>query len=740
MQRLVQLHTIRGTRQNLNRAAQRIAAEQQVRYAGQLRSLHHMRLLTGQQHAHARTGRHVQARLNHAVIAQGNTDTGLRAQQGTLTNGHALLAAAGESAHRGGAAAHIRAVAHNNALRDAALDHGGAQGAGVEVYEALMHHGRTGRQVRAQAQTVAVTNAHAGGHHVIHQARELINVAHAQVAQLAQTNREVLELGGQHRAVVGPRNICEGAEQSVQVQLVRADQGVREQVQTQVGVHGILGSLIQVDGGGAHLSAGITRRMLGGQLLQLVRDGQVGGLGEGGGGEPGIQDGAGMLAGSNNINQCDAGGVTGSVFRHAHHYMGRSTPGVRIAGVRLTNRRAASGMRGAPNLYRGRMTVSPNHHAPLDLNVSMPELTRTLLDYESVSDHEKELADAVYAALAAYPHLHLTRDGDAIIARTEFPPLPGEEGARTRIILAGHLDTVPLPTVEGSLGTVPATVREEDGEYVLYGRGATDMKGGVAVQLKLAAELTARDTDYNLTYIFYDHEEVASELSGLARLIRNHGELITDADFGVLLEPTNGTIEGGCNGTMRFFVRTRGLAAHSGRAWRGENAIHALAPALAALASYEPKTIAVEGLDYREGLNAVQISGGVAGNVIPDAAAMHVNYRFAPDKTLDEAVAHVREVFAGYELDFVDLSPAARPGLDTPLAASLIEAVGEEPQPKYGWTDVARLSEIGIPAVNFGPGDALLAHTDNEHVRFRQLTRCHADLRAWLLSNQDDED
>ncbi|MEZ7667797.1 succinyl-diaminopimelate desuccinylase, partial [Rothia sp. 27098_8_161] len=225
----------------------------------------------------------------------------------------------------------------------------------------------------------------------------------------------------------------------------------------------------------------------------------------------------------------------------------------------------------------------------------------------------------------------------------------------------------------------------------------------------------------------------------LARLIRNHGELITDADFGVLLEPTNGTIEGGCNGTMRFFVRTRGLAAHSGRAWHGENAIHALAPALAALASYDPKTIAVEGLDYREGLNAVQISGGVAGNVIPDAAAMHVNYRFAPDKNLDEAVAHVREVFAGYELDFVDLSPAARPGLDTPLAASLIEAVGQEPQPKYGWTDVARLSEIGIPAVNFGPGDALLAHTDNEHVSFSQLTRCHADLRAWLLSDRDED-
>ena len=252
------------------------------------------------------------------------------------------------------------------------------------------------------------------------------------------------------------------------------------------------------------------------------------------------------------------------------------------------------------------MSVFPNiserhpvPQPPLNLDVSMPELTRALLDYESVSGNEQPIADAVHMALSFCPHLHLTRDGDAIIARTEFPPLPGAEGERTRVILAGHLDTVPLPTVEGSLGTVPSTVREEEDGYVLYGRGATDMKGGVAVQLKLAAELTAQDTDYNLTYIFYDNEEVASELSGLARLIRNHGELITDADFGVLLEPTNGTIEGGCNGTMRFFVRTRGLAAHSGRAWRGENAIHALAPALAALASYEPKTISVEGLDYR---------------------------------------------------------------------------------------------------------------------------------------------
>lgn len=377
------------------------------------------------------------------------------------------------------------------------------------------------------------------------------------------------------------------------------------------------------------------------------------------------------------------------------------------------------------------MTIS------LDLNVSMPELTRTLLDIYSVSGEENTIADAVYKALSAYPHLHLTRDGDAMIARTEFGPRNGEE--RTRILLAGHLDTVPLPTVAGSLGTVPARIVEDNGDWVLYGRGATDMKGGVAVQLKLAAELGEYDTDYNLTYVFYDHEEVASELSGMARLIRNHGELLTDADFGVLLEPTDGTIEGGCNGTMRFYLRTAGLAAHSGRAWKGENAIHKLAGALRVLEDYEPQTYEVEGLAYREGLNAVQVSGGVAGNVIPGAAALHINYRFAPNKTLDEAKAHVTELFDGYELDFVDLSPAARPGLDTPLAASLIAAVGQEPKPKYGWTDVARLSEIGIPAVNFGPGDALLAHTDNEHVSFSALTRCYTDLLFWLHTEVDED-
>lgn len=362
------------------------------------------------------------------------------------------------------------------------------------------------------------------------------------------------------------------------------------------------------------------------------------------------------------------------------------------------------------------------------LNLTQPveDLTADLLNIYSVSGAEVRLADAVQAALEGTGGLEITRDGDAIIARTNL-------GRDTRIVLAGHLDTVPLPRTEGSRGTVPASWSEEAGERVLYGRGAVDMKGGVAVQLALAAHL--KEPRYDITYVFYDNEEVASELSGLARLMRNHREKLTDAAFAVLLEPTDGTIEGGCNGTIRFWIRTSGVAAHSGRAWKGVNAIHKMADVLGRLAAYQPATYEVEGLAYREGLNAVQISGGVAGNVIPDDAGVHINYRFAPNKTLDEAIAHLHEVFEGYELDFVDLSSAARPGLDAALSRSLIESVGQAPKPKYGWTDVARFSEIGIPAVNFGPGDALLAHTDNEHVKASEVRACYSALESWLTAS-----
>ncbi|CEA08761.1 Succinyl-diaminopimelate desuccinylase [Arthrobacter saudimassiliensis] len=360
----------------------------------------------------------------------------------------------------------------------------------------------------------------------------------------------------------------------------------------------------------------------------------------------------------------------------------------------------------------------PTLPSVLDLTADPAQLTAALVDLESVSGNEKAVADAVEAALRALPHLSVVRDGDSIIARTEL-------GRAERVVLAGHLDTVPLPTVPGSRGTVPS---QWDGD-VLYGRGTVDMKGGVAVQLALAAELAAPSRD--VTYVFYDHEEVQASLSGLGRLARRWPELL-QADFAILLEPTDGTVEGGCNGTMRFHATTTGRAAHSARAWMGENAIHAAAEILVRLRDHEPATVTVDGLEYRESLNAVKIIGGTAGNVIPDSATVEINYRFAPDKDIDAAEAYVRSLLEGFDLVRTDAASGARPGLQHPAAASFVAAVGAEPKPKYGWTDVARFSEMGIPAVNFGPGDALLAHTDNEHVHADAVRACHAALRTWL--------
>jgi succinyl-diaminopimelate desuccinylase len=329
-----------------------------------------------------------------------------------------------------------------------------------------------------------------------------------------------------------------------------------------------------------------------------------------------------------------------------------------------------------------------------------------------VSGDEGAIADAIAASLAGLDHLEVIRDADAIVARTTLD-------RAKRVVIAGHIDTVPINH------NLP--VREEDG--YLIGRGTVDMKGGVAIALALAVELTAPPVD--VTWIFYDHEEVDSALNGLGRLARNRPDLLV-GDFAILGEPTSATVEGGCNGSARADIRLRGVRAHSARAWVGHNAIHDAAPVLAILAAYEPEQLEVDGLVYREGLNAVGIRGGVAGNVIPDEAVVSVNYRFAPSRSAADAEAHLREVFAGFELEISDIAEGARPGLDAPLAQEFLAAVGGTANPKYGWTDVARFSALGIPAVNYGPGDPLKAHADDERVAIEEILACERGLRAWL--------
>jgi len=357
--------------------------------------------------------------------------------------------------------------------------------------------------------------------------------------------------------------------------------------------------------------------------------------------------------------------------------------------------------------------------ASLDLTVSSVELTRNICDIPSVSGDERALADAIHEAISALPHLEVYRDGDTIVARTNL-------GRAQRVVIAGHIDTVPINE------NLPTRDLEVDGVPVIWGRGTVDMKAGTAVQLKLAAELAAPRVD--ITWMWYDHEEVDADLNGLTRLARTRPDLF-QGDFAILGEPSNGAVEGGCNGNLRAIVRTHGVRAHSARAWVGDNAIHKAAPVLARLAEYRPREVPVEGLVYREGLNAVRIRGGVAGNVIPDLCEVEVNYRFAPSRSLDEAEGHVRDVFDGFDVEVVDGAAGARPGLDAPLAQEFLAAVAAEPRPKYGWTDVARFSALGVPAVNYGPGDPSLAHHDEERVPIAQIEAVERGLRSWLAGS-----
>lgn len=348
----------------------------------------------------------------------------------------------------------------------------------------------------------------------------------------------------------------------------------------------------------------------------------------------------------------------------------------------------------------------------LDLSADAVTLTRQLVDIESVSKDEQAIADAVEAALAPLPHLALTRRGNTVVARTDL-------GRSERVVIAGHLDTVPVND------NLPS--RLEGG--ILHGLGTCDMKGGDAVILRLAA--TVPEPVRDVTFILYDGEEIEAEFNGLRHLAESDPDLMA-ADFAILMEPSNASVEAGCQGTLRVEVRTTGERAHSARSWRGVNAIHGAAEVLARLNAYEARRPVIDGLEYHEGLNAVRIHGGVAGNVIPDECVVEVNFRFAPDRSEAEAEAFVREFFEGYDVRLTDSAPGALPGLDRPAAKAFVEAVGGEVNPKFGWTDVARFTGLGIPAVNFGPGDPMLAHKQEEHVPVEHIERCEARLRAWL--------
>lgn len=391
----------------------------------------------------------------------------------------------------------------------------------------------------------------------------------------------------------------------------------------------------------------------------------------------------------------------------------------------------------------------PDATAP-DATADPVDLARALVDVASPSREETAVADAVEASLRAAIDsftgpaagtTELLRDGDRVLARTR-------RGLPTRVVLAGHLDTVPVAD------NVPGRVTD-DGEgpdpRVLHGCGTVDMKSGDAVFLHLFATLAdSPELAHDLTLVFYDCEEIEASANGLGYLARTHPDWLA-GDLAVLGEPTAGHVEAGCQGTLRVRVHARGRRAHSARAWLGDNAVHRLAPVLSALAAYERRDVDIDGCVYREGLNAVRMSAGVAGNTVPDEAWVDVNFRFAPDRDEDGALAHALDLLGldpaarvadgqeppdgpGLWWELTDSSPGAAPGLSAPAARALVDAAGGRVRAKYGWTDVSRFAALGLPAVNLGPGDPGLAHTRGEHCPAAQITEVTAILRGYLTT------
>lgn len=369
----------------------------------------------------------------------------------------------------------------------------------------------------------------------------------------------------------------------------------------------------------------------------------------------------------------------------------------------------------------------------LNLLQNPVDLTAALVDIESVSHNETAIADAVEAALRevaqADESIEVLRIDNNVIARTH-------RGLPQRVILAGHLDTVP------TADNVPSTRGvDAQGRDTLFGCGTVDMKSGDAVYLHAFATLAAsQELQRDLTLIMYECEEIAAEFNGLRHLSESHPELLT-GDVALLGEPSGNVIEAGCQGSIRLRLTAHGTRAHSARAWLGDNAVHKLAPVLSRIAAYEPQTVDIDGLAYREGLNVVWLEAGVATNTLPDEAVLRANFRFAPNRSADEAMAHFREVlgldeFAAEELtvDVEDASPGALPGLHAAAAKELVAVAGDVVKPKFGWTDVARFSALGIPAVNFGPGDPAYCHKKDEQIPVECITALWEDLRRYLTT------
>ena len=348
----------------------------------------------------------------------------------------------------------------------------------------------------------------------------------------------------------------------------------------------------------------------------------------------------------------------------------------------------------------------------MNINQELSKLTLDLVNISSVSKDEKSIADSIAEALKKIGHLKITRVNNSIVAQTNF-------GNKQRVVIAGHLDTVPANN------NFPGKINNSE----VIGLGSVDMKSGIAVALKLASEITS--SNYDVTYLFYESEEIETKFNGLELITKQQKDLL-DCDFAILMEPTNGILEVGCQGSLRFEVSTSGKRSHSARWWNGENAIHKTNKILEILNNYKSREPEIDGHKFREGLQAVKVNGGIAGNVVPDSVTISINHRFAPDTSIDQATQNMKTLFKDFNFQLVDAANAAPTGLSNPLIKEFVSNIGKNVAPKFGWTDVARFANAGIPAINFGPGDPNLAHHPEEKVLISQINDVYESLKNWL--------
>ena len=332
-----------------------------------------------------------------------------------------------------------------------------------------------------------------------------------------------------------------------------------------------------------------------------------------------------------------------------------------------------------------------------DLGDRLAARTLELIDIPSESRDEAALAAHVTALLGA-------RDlGDSCL-------YAGPE--HTRVLLAGHLDTVPAQNNRPGhrdAGTV-------------FGLGASDMKGALAVMCELARDGAP------FGCLFFGREELSVTESALTPLLERHP---LTAALVVMMEPTDNQIHAGCLGNINATWTFRGRAGHSARPWQAENAIHGLSAGIAQLATVPAEEHVFEGLTFVEVASVTTIEGGIAANVIPDRASAHVNFRYAPGRTPQEAEARLREHWCtGGELEVTGNAPSGAVTVDHPLAQRLIALGGLEVLPKQAWTPVAEFTAAGIPAVNFGPGAPKWAHQVQEQVDVAALVRAYEVLAA----------